>query len=139
MAKVKLPISRAKTAYGLLSEVCALITEEPLRYNQGDWIALAGDDSAINLPAEKYPSCGTVGCVAGWVATLKHPEATRRWWSVEPIAMRALGLDSEKAFELFNSEAVKGRGQTAAHARSGVKHIRKFQKKYRHQLLAKKV
>jgi hypothetical protein len=132
-----MPTSRAKTAYGLLSEICKLIVEEPLRYYQGDWIRREGDNLSCFLPAKKYPSCGTVGCVAGWVATLK-----RRHFSdiqTESIAQKVLGLSGDQTIELFSGSAVSGVGQTQAHARAGVRHIRRFQKKYLSQLLAKKV
>jgi hypothetical protein len=75
MKKDLIPKSKAKTAYGLLSEVRKLILEEPKRYDQGIYIArINGANDSVDLRSEyrQEPACGTVACVAGWVATLKR-------------------------------------------------------------------
>ena len=128
----KIPKSKAKTAYDLLSEVRALILEEPLRYNQSVWLLKQGRDDGIT-----YPSCGTIGCVAGWVATLTHPKDAAVNKNIDDLASDVLGLHGGQDDELFGYEKVKGRSQTVEHARHGAKHIAKFQKKYCTQLLAK--
>lgn len=135
-----IPKSKAKTAYSLLSEVCAVIAAEPLRYDQWTWGRREGDMSPDDLTFHAYvfPACGTVGCVAGWVATLK----SKRDFDMNnagTIARRILGLGGKDAGELFSPEAARGASQSTAHAAAGVKHIRRFQKKHRAQLLAKKV
>lgn len=131
----KIPKSKAKTAYGLLSEVRTLILAEPLRYNQHDWLSRKEDHGDLRI---RFPACGTVGCVAGWVATLK---AGRKfsWMDSDVIAAPLLGLSEFQAHELFRASAADGSPQTIQHAKSGAKHIAAFQKKYRTQLLAKKV
>lgn len=140
MAKNAMPVSKAKTAYGLLSEVCALIKEEPLRYDQCRWIQRVGGTGyeRLDLDVTKAPSCGTVGCVAGWVGTLKRADSFS-YWGTELLAMDILGLDGVQAYELFNEDAAGVESQSAAHAKRGIAHIRKFQKKYAKQLKAKRV
>lgn len=135
MAKTKkVPVSRAKTAYGLLSEVRRLILEEPLRYNQEDWLSRIEEHANLF----KFPSCGTIGCVAGWVATLKRGRDFD-WMGSLKIASEILGVSEEQAFELFNGGAARGQKQTRQHAESGAAHIARFQKKYHAQLIAKHV
>lgn len=57
-----LPKSKAKTAYGLLSEVRRLILEEPKRYDQGAFICrIGGKGRSWDLDPEQAPACGTVG------------------------------------------------------------------------------
>lgn len=62
-------LSRAKTAWGLLLDVRKAIKSEPKRANMGVYCdALA--------PEHGGPSCGTVGCFAGWIMLLRgesHP------------------------------------------------------------------
>lgn len=133
MATTQIPKSKAKNAYELLSEVRALIVAEPKRYDQTTFIYRA-DDRFLDL---EMPSCGTVGCVAGWVATLKGPRKFD-YEDTHTIAERILGVD---CYELFNGGAIRvsAEPQTAAHAKAGAAHIRRFQKAHRAQLLAKKV
>lgn len=144
MSSTKIPRSKAKTAYGLLSEVRRLILEEPKRYNQRWWIArLDGKNGALYLSREQddiVPACGTVACVAGWVATLK---VGNRFTAdmAEYVATQKLGLDSDQALELFKESAVPMNltPQTEAYAKAGAAHIASFQKKYAAQLKAKRV
>lgn len=130
-----IPKSRAKTAFALLSEVRTLILAEPLRYDQGSWLNRIEDTPEAY---EQFPACGTVGCVAGWVATLKAKHKFDPEEAIQ-IAQDVLGLDDEQEYELFNEEAAGGKSQSLDHAREGARHIRRFQKKYCTQLLAKKV
>lgn len=128
----KVPRSKARTAYGLLSDVCAVVTEEPKRLAMGLWLARADEDSS-GPPLLGFPACGTVGCIGGWVEVLspKNPAC----------AETILGLDLNQSDTLFyDNDLCSAPGQqTASHARKVVSHIRKFQKKYRAQLLAKKI
>ena len=139
MKNKALPKSKAKTAYGLLSDVCKLILEEPKRYSQRIYIARNGHDDFGEMSVVEYPSCNTVGCVAGWVASLR----TKRFAYEDTfnIARDILGLTESQALELFHERAVDSLfvPQTPKHAKAGVKHIRAFQSKYRRQLLADKV
>lgn len=150
MAKDKMPVSRAKTAYGLLSEIKALILEEPKRYNQSTW-------RLVSSP-EHMPACGTVCCVGGWIDTLKFkrpiPRIRDGGFVESPVfkrGRRVLGLTPSQAAELFDAHAiayvlglpsysihVPAQG-THAYAQAGAEHITRFQKKYAKQLKAKKV
>lgn len=136
MAKAKLPVSRARTAYGLLSEIAALALAEPKRMRMS--VTLLRDDpaSAPNF----YPACGTVGCIAGWTTVLKGLR-TDPFGGVLSSAARTLGLIGEQEDDLFCDVPLCSatNQQTVAHAKAVARHIREFQKKYRHQLLAKKV
>lgn len=127
-----IPKSRAKTAYGLLSEVRRLILAEPKRYDQATYIAREPTWYLKELPA-----CGTIGCVAGWVATLKHGKPFT-YAQTPTIAASILGLGHEWA-DLFTPSAALGKAQSPQHARSGAALIRRFQKKYAKQLKAKRV
>lgn len=61
-----IPLSKAKTAYGLLRDVQRVILAEPTRVNMGVFTAPADDVARIN----RRPACNTVGCFAGWVNVL---------------------------------------------------------------------
>lgn len=122
-----LPTSDATNAYDLLTDIRRLIREEPKRYDQHTW---------IEHPLKGGPSCGTVGCVAGWVWTLKRPEYTE---SIADAAAKILGLEWSQAAELFNGGAVTGEAQTWWHGVQGRRHIWRFQRKYATQLKAKSI
>lgn len=141
-AKNRIPKSRAKTAYGLLSAVCRLILDEPKRYDQSSFIIRrdgAGGALSHHHASRGVPACGTVGCVAGWVATLKHPKPFG-YGETSYIAKRILGLSDSAAFHLFDGGACSNtRLQTKQHAKAGVAHIRRFLKEHARQLKAKRV
>ena len=135
-----LPKSRAKTAYGLLSEVRQAILAEPKRYNQGLWLARVADGS---VDPDEAPRCGTIGCVAGWVATLTSVDQTFEPRTCEETAGKVLGIDARQMMELFTNDALEGRTSaspgTARYANAGAAHIARFQKKYAKQLKAKAI
>lgn len=141
---MKIPKSKARTAYGLLSEVCKIIRDEPKRYNQLAVLVKQDNYSSVNLSYFTklgFPSCGTVGCVAGWVHELK---GNKNDW-VLSSAGRILGLINNQVNEFFNENALHELNkegfepQTKEYAELGVQHIQAFQEKYKKQLLAKKV
>lgn len=132
-----IPKSRAKTAYGLLSEIVAIVKDEPKRL---DMIM------PLNLHAtESYPlapSCGTVGCVAGWAVMLRGDPRSEST-SITSQGVRILGVQ-EALGELFYKFPKTPRDDAkpktiARHAAEEITIIRAFQKKYRTQLLAKKL
>lgn len=146
MAKNAMPVSKAKTAYGLLSEIRKLILEEPKRYDQGTW-GRVGEHAAYYYGKEHVPACGTVGCVAGWVSALKggpvgaHPGGP---YPDDYAAKVLFGYEGDALFcdlaaELFDGHAAGQRDSVEAHAKRGAKHIAKFQKKYAKQLRSKRV
>ena len=130
--------ARAKTAYGLLSHVRRLILDDPRRYNQSVYIHRTRQ-TTIWAPSGA-PACGTVGCVAGWVATLVRGKQARDG-SADATASHTLGLKEEQAEELFTSYVISRALQpgTAKYARAGAAHVAKFQKRYQTQLRAKRV
>lgn len=137
MKRPVLPQSRARTAYGLLSEIAALALKEPKRIAMGVWCwkGLAGtkkfvESSLVDEMEVTFPACGIVGCIGGWTETLRP--GCNAW--------QRLGLNQAQGHELFRPNLVYDiRQQTPWHARATVRHIRRFQQKYRAQLLAKKV
>lgn len=128
-----MPTSKAKTAYGLLSDVRKAILERPERYNQRDYISYVGEsDFAV------YPECGTVACVAGWVCLLKWRKP--QWHEVGEMAAKLLGIDDGQQSELYiETAAGPDRAQTPEHAQGGAEHIRQFQQRHAKQLKAKRV
>jgi hypothetical protein len=146
MAKNAMPKSKAKTAYGLLSEIRALILKEPKRYDQRDYLKTG--DEAIGYYGNNAPTCGTVGCVAGWVGALKggfKKFSLDDGSYIDDFATDVLfgqhANASELSDQLFDGEAAGPRNNEnpVAHAQRGAKHIAKFQKKYAKQLKAKRV
>lgn len=140
MAKKKTAVPKLTgptTAYKLLDKVCAVITEEPKRYQQEAWIRKASD-------VAKPPACGTVCCVAGWIETLRSsPRRTKRlageWrmdaggWQIAAMASETLGLKPDETCDLFAGAALHNCPHppgTVAYARAGVKRIRAFQKQH---------
>ncbi len=142
MSKTAMPKSKAKTAYGLLSEVRRIILEEPQRYNQSLYLVYGQEalSRAFWVPPDQRPSCGTVGCVAGWVVALKG-DTTLTCYSVLHEAGRILGLSDKQAAPLFAYTSVPTRREVGGvkHAEYGEKHIAKFQKRHAAQLKAKRV
>ena len=54
---------------------------------------------------DKFPACGTVGCIAGWVAALtaKNPKRLRDDIDVQRFADKTLGITSDQSQRLFAS------------------------------------
>lgn len=123
MSKTAMPKSKAKTAYGLLSEVRRLILASPNRYDQRE--------------CYQKTECGTVCCVGGWIVMLKAPR-THDGHRLNR-AERILGLNWLAAGELWFRGAAGDRLSIREHARRGAAHIARFQKKYAAQLKAKRV
>lgn len=143
MTKTALPTSRAKTAYGLLSEIRRLILAEPKRYNQKRYLERVDANSpwidAGVLSASDAAPCGTRACVAGWVVTLQHG-ADATYLSAAVDAQEILGLDCDAADALFAGHAAGTTTPgTKAHAKAGAAHIARFQKQHAAQLKATRV
>lgn len=135
-----MPTSRAKTAYGLLSEIAKLAFEEPKRIRMGLWKQSRGVNlnQHPDIGVDEWPGCGSIGCVGGWVDYLRP---TDTGITVMLRAGRVLGLSdlqAEALFEPNNLMDANNQG-TTAHARKVIAHIRRFQKKYAAQLKAKRV
>lgn len=140
---MELPRSRARTAYELLSEICKLIIAEPLRYDQGSYIIRPDD---VRYRTRQFPACNTIGCVAGWVCTLRLKDRFS-YVDIVDLATGILGLNPSQTKELFaaapdifwNGFCDMIPAQTKEHAEAGVKHIKAFQKKYEEQLKTKRL
>lgn len=121
-----IPKSKAKTAYGLVSDVIRAMVEEPKRVNMGVWVS-------HRLPEHGGPACGTIGCFAGWVSLLK--DATDIPQRAEDRAIELLGdqinyhtaPDGDYVFGDMGRD-IKGNPGTSKYALSVVKRIRRFQK-----------
>lgn len=137
MAKTAtVPRIRAKTPIGILKAVVRIIRAEPLRYYQSDWIRTFSPRKD-----KRMPPCGTVCCVAGWVAIgtseLKVVDDFG-WGDVRKHAMERLGIDVMQSGRLFDGDAVgaqwdyEGRNGpvpevgTKRYVEVGVRHIERF-------------
>lgn len=144
----KLPES-VKTADDLLGFIqTEVIDKEPLRYNQHDWLVVRSlDDDTGLVSTGEWPSCGTVGCVAGWVVALMADR-----FGVDPLgfetmgtAERILGIEGYDAQILFSGSAadkdpyyhVHQPEQTRDHADRGISHIAHYRKRHHDKLTAK--
>jgi len=137
----KVPTSKAETAYELLTDVCRVILDEPRRYAQACFIARPGgrggaqDSRGFN----KQPACGTMGCIAGWIVTLKQGDRFS-YKNTRHEANQILGMDeTEDLFAGNLLDGVKANQGTMAYARAGVTRIRAFQNAHATQLKAKRV
>lgn len=140
--KGKLPVSKAKTAYGLLSEIAALAIAEPKRIRMSKWLAT----QTVKDYGASAPACGTVGCIAGWGAVLVGTKKERAamlsgYFGVDGlgIAGRIFGLSKDATYSLCTTDGMCFTEGTPPHAREVIHRIRRFQKRYKAQLLAKRV
>lgn len=128
MAKTKknlIPKSKARTAYGLLSSIIALVRDEPRRMRMMSW-----GTPMDYLHAGQRPACGTVGCIGGWTEILR-PGA--------PAGV-TLGLDRDQEHDLFFGDLCGDAQQgTKRHAKRVIRMIEHFQQQYAAQLKAKRV
>ncbi len=137
-----IPLSRAKTAWGLLQDVKRRMLEEPKRVEMDNWVEK-------RHPEDGGPACGTVGCFAGWVCLLKGKPRGK-----SPTAMRILGANCDYVMpstidSYWGSDSVftdsqsggdiKGKQGTMTYARSVVKRIDGFMKRNKAKLKAKRV
>lgn len=104
------PAKPLETAWDVCEAVCEAISNEPLRYNQENWIATRSKAAKVQ---SEVPMCGTVGCRAGWMAEIflmdRLPtqvvqfladEVRRDSYATSPaIAKELLGVNEEDAPE----------------------------------------
>lgn len=133
MADVSLlPVSKAKTAFGLLSEIAKLTLKEPKRMRMDIWGGREHNASSELYDLTQAPACGTVGCIGGWTDVLTKQKRGK--------AGETLGLTSAQEDALFMPGLMFDNEQgTPKHARKVVAHIKRFQKKYATQLRKKRV
>lgn len=133
--EVLAPRTRATTPIAILKAVVKAIREEPKRYDQSDWVETWTPRTTKRYgepKPESFPTCGTIGCVAGWVATLTRPKRERytRSSMVERRARKALKLDQYEAGVLFEGDAVHGNVGTREYVERGVAHIERFMREH---------
>lgn len=148
----KVPYSDAKTAYTLLSDVIRTILEEPKRVHMDNWL-LQGEGVKDFLYRKGVldiggPACGTIGCISGWITTLK-PNANVSSIAGEDIIAPYIGwgggIDGaylrrqemrEAADAMFMDTTVDATYGTRKYARIVAGRIRKFQKVWAKDLKA---
>ena len=145
-----LPLSRAKTAYGLVMDAAKAVAEEPRRADMRMFISGPGDG-----PRSGKPACGTVGCFAGWIDILSG-RATQNGALAEDYdsyddytATMILGRDlnyctvGDEQRYVFNSgggDACEHTDpRTKAHANAVVARIKHFARVNEEQLKARKL
>lgn len=97
----------------LLLKVKAVILEEPSRLDMYRWLEHHPPgrklwDTAYSGTVDAQltvPSCGTVGCIAGWVIVLAGKENESLGVSLSGVAAEALGLSQLQADSLFYHNA----------------------------------
>ena len=133
-----LPRSKAKTAWGLLQDVKRAIQEEPKRANMQVI-------TQEHLPEEGGPSCGTVGCFAGWVSILAGKRNVMSTRTAEKILGRKLdyytvGTLSKYVFNAGSGdECARTKLGTPSHARAVVNRIKRFMRINKSALKKKRV
>ena len=126
-AKLPTPIASHNPVV-ILRHVIKAIEAEPKRYDQMTFLDRRGlEDRDFPRPDEDYPACGTICCVAGWVAILKG-QPKLPYGEQEYFAADVLGLDAPEALQLFAADAVPRRDRIGVtrHAKAGIAHIRRF-------------
>lgn len=139
-----IPLSKAKTAYGLLRDVQRVILAEPKRANMGTFATDASDyfDGDTSLA----PACGTVGCFAGWVNVLSKGQ-TAAFKADDTEAKELLGwylnYELPHGYSVFNAGAgdrcETTRRGSPAHARAVSNRIEGFIKRNLKALKARKL
>jgi hypothetical protein len=137
---------KAKTAYGLLSNIIRIIEKDARHMRMGQWIM-----DPDNLLEAERPECGTVGCIGGWIDTIterrnyRNAQKTLGFLRMSPLTESGdyspEYLEEDRAIEgLMFGELCSASGQgTKKHARAVIKVIRKFQKTHKARLLKTKV
>ena len=128
------PTTKSKNPITILKTVIKAIEEEPLRYDQGNWLFHKSDirgNWSDPLPG-RFPSCGTIGCVAGWTCMVTGNREGDTW----ATALRVLGLTMVEARPLFSGGAIcqmagdRGLDNVdpgdRAYAALGIEHIKDF-------------
>lgn len=91
-----LPVFHATNAYDLLEEVIAAIEQEPRRYDQGSWFSNLEHLAYRREECEELPNCGTMACIAGWIAIGTKREITEEaqsYRSIPTYAAAVLGFE----------------------------------------------
>ena len=126
---MKYPTTKSKNPVTILRTVAKAILEEPKRYYQEDYL-IAKDSYPEWRSKRRFPSCGTIACVAGWTCLVTKEKGLQPH-HVHTIAQRLLRLTDNEAYVLFGGEALWNSPHsvgTKAYAKAGIAHIRRFVK-----------
>jgi len=142
-------VTKAHNAYDLLKEVRTLILEEPRRYNQNEWMSNIADipdgytHKGVILSRETRPACNTVGCRAGWVNELAHPNPrSYSTYETGDEAAKILGITTKQAehlFAPFDDDDRDSAWGTVENAKKGARGITVFMAHHKKQLQAKRI
>jgi hypothetical protein len=83
------------TVGDVIARIQQIILEEPRRLNMDTWMTDFAHTLTHRFHLQPPPACGTVGCVAGWVAVLFRPDLRVRPRSISSMAERVLGYIPE--------------------------------------------
>ena len=122
------------TSWEVLERLKALAKDDPRRINMRAFLYTR--DDALPPDAFKWPECGTVGCLSGWVSILlRHKEHDL------PSVEEALGLTfSTGSHELFYPSWYHSATQYNTRTIQQVlDHITQFQAKYEQQLRSHRI
>lgn len=127
------------TAAELLRRIKVLVLEEPRRMNMRSWItAFEGRirvrRNRFGLQGHELPVCGTVGCIAGWGATLlrkpgESPKtATARSRMAKLLGHRLSGgyWTDHDLFDPYLDDLLGTEPGTEAHAKAVAKRIDRY-------------
>lgn len=128
----------ARTAYGLLSTIVAIVKSDARTMRMADWNGIPG--GATTYPEDVRPVCGTVGCIGGWTDHLAGNDHSTT------STARVLGFDYRRDEDDDDSKAIDdlffgplcndSTQGTPSHARKVIWLIKRFQRKHRRRLLA---
>lgn len=143
-----LPTTNARSAHELLEEIATLIEQQPLRYNQAEWLVNLKNPLEPGVDRiQCVPECGTVACIAGWITILTKPHSFARMSlsAIEEHAADVLGyLNRDWLYsQLFTGGAIMDqmahedldfnvnydpvpKPGTPKYAAIGARHIRRF-------------
>ena len=98
-----------------LRKVKELILEEPRRINMLHWLQVGSKKELTASLGVDAPSCGTIGCIAGWGATLACAESDKKLKTLKGAAQHVtyaaieaatyFGIDDLEYYELFYDES----------------------------------
>jgi hypothetical protein len=121
----------ARDAVRRLLQVKRQALAEPLRMHMGIWLQKKTD--VIQRRALKYPPCGTVGCIGGWIEFNAGERRSRSRFGEGGVwkkSQQILGITDDQTEELFYPPLIFQQGQNRHHAQAVARLIDRFIKKY---------
>lgn len=112
MTKIQFPFTESKEPINILRSVAKAILQEPLRYDQREWLLVDSRSPVLDdAPSgsvtlyQTEAACGTAACVFGWAVVLTRTRLNRiSDITSEVTAM--LGVDYHAAYQLSDSDAI---------------------------------